>query len=102
MYFYLCRAYGRPYFQNPDKNLGVPIVNGTPDDVNNMSLPDRSTVKEVYEQAISDLKKAEALMTINSGASYASKEAAQAIISRVYLYMSGTYSNPNPEFAKIA
>ncbi len=102
MYFYLCRAYGRPYFQNPDKNLGVPIVNGTPDDVNNMSLPDRSTVKEVYEQAISDLKKAESLMTINSGASYASKEAAQAMLSRVYLYMSGTYSNPNTEFAKMA
>lgn len=30
MYFYLCRAYGRPYYQNPEKNLGVPIVNGTP------------------------------------------------------------------------
>ena len=31
MYFYLCRAYGRPYYQAPTKNLGVPIVNGTPD-----------------------------------------------------------------------
>ena len=102
MYFYLCRAYGRPYFQNPETNLGVPIVNGTPDDVNNMSLPDRSTVKEVYEQAISDLKKAESLMTTNSGAIYASKEAAQAMLSRVYLYMSGTYSNPNIEYAKLA
>lgn len=26
MYFYLCRAFGRPYYQAPDKNLGVPIV----------------------------------------------------------------------------
>ena len=67
-----------------------------------MSLPDRSTVKEVYEQAISDLKKAESLMTTNSGAIYASKEAAQAMLSRVYLYMSGTYSNPNIEYAKLA
>lgn len=25
MYFYLCRAYGRPYYQAPDKNLGVPM-----------------------------------------------------------------------------
>ena len=102
MYFYLCRAYGRPYFQSPETNLGVPIVNGTPDDVNNMSLPDRSTVKEVYEQAINDLKKAESLLTINSGAPYASKEAAQAMLSRVYLYMSGTYTAPNTQYAKLA
>ena len=99
MYFYLCRAYGRPYFQNPETNLGVPIVNGTPDDVNNMSLPDRSTVKEVYEQAISDLKKAESLMTTNSGAIYSSKEAAQAMLSRLYSYMSVAYSIPYFEYS---
>ncbi len=42
MYFYLCRAFGRPYYQAPDKNLGVPIVNGTPseDEIGNLSLPD--------------------------------------------------------------
>lgn len=56
MYFYLTRAYGRPYYQNPDK-LGVPIVNGTPDDMDNLELPDRATVKETYAQAISDLEK---------------------------------------------
>ena len=65
-------------------------------------LPDRSTVKETYEQAISDLKKAEEMMTINKGAAYASKEAAQAMLSRVYLYMSGTYENPNREYAQLA
>lgn len=54
------------------------------------------------EQAISDLKKAEEMMTINKGAAYASKEAAQAMLSRVYLYMSGTYENPNREYAQLA
>lgn len=102
MYFYLCRAYGRPYYQAPDKNLGVPIVNGTPEDMDNLQLPDRSTVKETYEQAISDLKKAAELITINNGPSYASKGAAEAMLSRIYLYMSGTYSNPNAEYAKLA
>ncbi len=102
MYFYLCRAYGRPYYQNPEKNLGVPIVNGTPDDVNNLQLPDRATVKETYEQAIADLKKAESLMTQDNGPAYASKEAAQAMLSRVYLYMSGTYNAPNSEYAQMA
>lgn len=102
LYFYLVRAYGRPYYQNPEKNLGVPIVNGTPDDMNNLNLPDRSTVEETYKQVIEDLKKAEELMTLDKGPAFASKEAAQALLSRVYLYMSGTYEKPNPQYAQLA
>ncbi|QAR30853.1 RagB/SusD family nutrient uptake outer membrane protein [Ornithobacterium rhinotracheale] len=102
MYFYLVRAYGRPYYQNPEINLGVPIVNGTPEDVKTATLPDRATVKKTYEQIISDLKKAEELLKTNRGPAYASKAAAQAILSRVYLYMSGTYSNPNTQNAQLA
>lgn len=105
MYFYLCRAFGRPYYQAPDKNLGVPIVNGTPDEatISNLSLPDRSTVKETYQQAINDLRTAEQLITTSfQNADFASKEAAQAMLSRVYLYMSGTYENPNTEYADSA
>lgn len=102
MYFYLVRAFGRPYYQSPETNLGVPIVNGTPDDVINANLPDRATVKVTYEQAIADLKKAEELITVNKGAIFGSKEAAQAMLSRVYLYMSGTYENPNQTFAQLA
>ena len=103
LYFYFVRAYGRPYYQAPDKNLGVPIVNGTPENVmGDLFLEDRATVHETYEQAISDLKKAEQLMTIEKGAAYASKAAAQAMLSRVYLYMSGTYENPNTQYAQLA
>ena len=105
MYFYLCRAFGRPYYQAPDKNLGVPIVNGTPseEEISNLSLPDRSTVKDTYQQAINDLRTAESLITTSfKSADYASKEAAQAMLSRVYLYMSGTYENPNTEYADSA
>lgn len=101
MYFYLTRAYGRPYFQNPDTNLGVPIVNGTPEDVFG-ELPDRSTVKDTYQQAIDDMEKAISLFSSNKGNIYGSKEAAQALLSRIYLYMSGTYENPNTEFANKA
>lgn len=102
MYFYLSRAYGRPYFQSPETNLGVPIVNGTPEDLVNLSLPDRSSVKETYEQAIKDLLKAEELITRQRGNAYASKEAAQALLSRVYLYMSGTYEAPNTNYAQLS
>ena len=105
MYFYLCRAFGRPYYQAPDKNLGVPIVNGTPseEEISNLSLPDRSTVKETYQQAINDLRTAEKMITTPfKNANTASKEAAQAMLSRVYLYMSGTYQNPIKEYADSA
>lgn len=102
MYFYLCRAYGRPYYQDPETNLGVPIVNGTPEDMDNLKLPDRSTVAKTYEQAITDLKKSAELMTIDNGAIYGSKNAAYALLSRVYLYMSGTYESPNTEYAQLA
>lgn len=101
MYFYLCRAYGKPYYQGADKNLGVPIVNGTPEDVFG-KLPDRSSVKDTYNQAIADLEKAITLLTLNKGNTYASKGAAQALLSRIYLYMSGTYESPNPEYAALS
>ena len=102
MYFYLVRAYGRPYFDNPDKNLGVPIVNGTQEDVFG-KLPDRATVADTYAQAIKDLEKAISLMNEEaSSPAYASKEAAAALLSRVYLYMSGTYDHPNQTYAQKA
>lgn len=99
MYFYLCRNYGRPYYQNPETNLGVPIVNGTPDDLFG-ELPDRSTVKETYEQAISDIEKSIKMMSLEKSVNFASKEVAYAMLSRIYLYMSGTWENPNTEYAR--
>lgn len=102
MYFYLCRAYGRPYYQSPETNLGVPIINGMPEDLDNLQLPDRSTVKEVYNQALGDLRKAETMLDSTNTAAYASKGAAQAILSRMYMYMSGTWDNPNTQYADSA
>lgn len=99
LYFYLCRAYGKPYYQSPETNLGVPIVNGTPENIINLQLPDRSTVKETYAQAIGDLEKAATLLTADRGSAYASREAAWALLSRVYLYMSGTWDSPNATYA---
>ena len=104
IYFYLVRAYGKPYYQDPKTNLGVPIVNGTPKDVfGKLTLPDRATVEATYQQAIADLKKAEELLPETDGdPSYASKGAAQAMLSKVYLFMSGTYQHPNTEYARLA
>ncbi|RNL77836.1 RagB/SusD family nutrient uptake outer membrane protein [Sinomicrobium pectinilyticum] len=82
VFFQMVNVYGRPYAQGTS-NLGVPLKLTA--DVND--LPDRSTVGEVYEQVISDLLKAESLMNIEKTNAYATKEAAQALLSRVYLYM---------------
>lgn len=102
VYFYLARTFARPYYQSPETNLGLPLVNGLPEDIDNLELPDRSTVKETYDQAVADLRKAATMITENQTAAYASKEAAQALLSRIYLYMSGTYENPNATYADSA
>lgn len=82
VYFSLVNVFGRPYNQGTG-NLGVPLK--TSDDVN--ELPPRATVGAIYDQITNDLKKAEQLMTLDKKNIYASKEAAQALLSRVYLYM---------------
>ncbi|MCP3894278.1 MAG: RagB/SusD family nutrient uptake outer membrane protein, partial [Bacteroides sp.] len=98
MYFYLCRIFGMPYYQSPEKNLGVPIVD-IPENLDGLVLPDRSTVKQVYAQAVADIRKAEKLMTVYKSAAFASKYSAQALLSKIYAYMSGTYENPNVLYA---
>ncbi|CAM3399997.1 RagB/SusD family nutrient uptake outer membrane protein [Elizabethkingia occulta] len=82
VYFSLVNVFGKPYNQGTS-NLGVPLK--LSDDVND--LPARATVGAVYDQVVKDLQKAEQLMTVDKGNVYASKEAAQALLSRVYLYM---------------
>ncbi|MCX2679238.1 RagB/SusD family nutrient uptake outer membrane protein [Galbibacter sp. EGI 63066] len=82
VYFQMGNIFGRPYNQGAS-NLSIPLklTSDTED------RPDRNTVQEVYDQVIADLEKAASLMTINKGAPYASKGAAEALLSRVYLYM---------------
>lgn len=82
VFFQMGNVFGRPYNQGTS-NPSIPIKLSSDTE----DRPDRNTVQEVYDQVIGDLLKAESLMTINKGASYASKEAAQALLARVYLYM---------------
>ncbi|HEY9262111.1 RagB/SusD family nutrient uptake outer membrane protein [Chitinophaga sp.] len=79
----LVRTFGRPYTQSPETNLGVPVI--TKYDIT--AMPKRNTVKEVYAQVVADLKKGKDLMDNSNTNSYASKDAASALLARVYLYM---------------
>ncbi|MGO4294660.1 RagB/SusD family nutrient uptake outer membrane protein [Chitinophaga sp. RAB17] len=79
----LVRTFGRPYTQSPETNLGVPVI--TKFDIT--AMPKRNTVKEVYAQVIADLKKGKDLMDNSNTNSYATKDAAMALLARTYLYM---------------
>ena len=81
-HFNLVRLFARPYTQ--DKSApGIILRTSTSDP----SQKARSTVEEVYTQVVADAQKAADLMNQSRGLTYASKEAAWALLSRVYLYM---------------
>lgn len=88
-YFLLVNEFAQPYSNNPTQNPGLPLkLTSDPDD-----LPQsRSTVAEIYDQVVKDLQDAITYMTLPAGMSpknscYATKEAAEALLARVYLYM---------------
>jgi hypothetical protein len=69
---------------------GVPLITkGISSSTDALALlPSRAPVADVYAQIISDLTAAEAALTFPGlGTSFANKAAAQAMLSRVYLYM---------------
>ena len=82
-HFDLVNVFGRPYAQDQGASPGIMLRNNT--DIKD--LPARSTVKETYAFVIADLEKAAALMGSTKNSSFASKEVAYALLSRVYLYM---------------
>ncbi len=80
----LVTLYAKPY-SHGRSNLGVVLRTST-----NTANTTRATVGQVYDQIEADLKDAIRLMSAGSrrgNAGYASKEAAQGLLSRVYLYM---------------
>lgn len=83
-YMDLLRLFAKPYSHGTE-NLGV-LLRLSSSDPAKMA---RATVGESYAQVASDLEKAAVLMEngVSRGVSYASKEAAWALLSRIYLYM---------------
>ena len=98
--FNLLRIYGRPYYQSPESNPGIPLIL-VPLDLN-ATPPARATVQASYAQVVADLNAALASFKSKGVNSFASKYAAFALLSRVHLYMSGTFAQPNTENAKLS
>lgn len=85
-HFDLVRMFAQPYTLDGGASLGVPYM--TDPNAQGAMRPSRNTVKEVYEKAIADLVQAEALLPAKpSSRALASQPAAQALLSRIYLYM---------------
>lgn len=95
-YFYLVTAFTKAYDPATAANLpGIPWVTYT--DVTNKT-PERSTLEATMQQIIKDLEDAETYLTSNRlNKARINRAVAQAILSRVYLYM-GNY----PEAEKYA
>ena len=86
VYFDMVRLFAQHYtFTADGSHLGVPLIL-TFDPANK---PERNTVKEVYDQVISDMTMAISLMKSNSrsgNSNTLSSTSVKALLSRVYLY----------------
>ena len=94
-YFNIVKCYGRPYYQAAATNPGAILVTSSDD----AGRRGRNTVEETYGQIIKDLMASIPAYTSNRGSSYASVYASYALLSRVYLYMTGTFDHPAQNFA---
>ncbi|MBV9961942.1 MAG: RagB/SusD family nutrient uptake outer membrane protein [Parafilimonas sp.] len=82
MYFKLVNAYARPYTDDPSA-MGVPLVLH----YDAYAQPPRNSVKEVYDQIVSDLKKGFETADGYSNSVTLSKYAIEGLLARTYLYM---------------
>lgn len=115
MYYELVRLYAKAYGDGDyASNAGVPLVLTPTGNVTDANYIARNTVKQVYDQVIADLTKAETLLP-SSNTIYATKWAAAAQLSRVYLSLKnyteagaaanrviqGSGASLNPDFTKL-
>lgn len=89
---YFCRAYDEAIADTP--HSGVPLVTKYGPTTDQKKYPDRASMKETYDLIISDLEKAEELITTQNKAYesgkpnyYISDDAVHALKARVYLSM---------------
>jgi len=100
VYFEMVRLFGKSWNDgDPNVNLGVPIVLTPTSVINSSSYPSRSTVSQVYQQAIADLTDAET--KLDKGITFfANSYSASAILARLYLQQ-GEYAKAVAEATKV-
>ena len=73
-----------------------------PEDMDNLDLPDRSSVKDTYEQVLSDLKKAEELMSDFKSPAHALKVCGSSLVGQGLYVYEWYFENPNKEYAQLS
>lgn len=87
MYFELVRLFAKTVGDgDASTNPGVPLILKPTSGITAADYPSRSSVKAVYDQVVADLTKAESLLPATNTI-YATKWAAGAQLSRVYLQL---------------
>lgn len=96
--FNATNVFGRPYWDQPDVNLGIPLdTNAT------ATYLKRSSIKDCFEQIVSDFKTAAACLPEEDfNRTFANKAAAYGMLSRVYLYMGGLPDAPDDAYNRLA
>lgn len=85
VHFDLVRMFAKDFSDgNASSNPGIPIMTKATNSTAEIDKPTRNSVAEVYAAVIKDLTDAEGLLPVNNGV-FATKAAAAAILSRVYL-----------------
>jgi starch-binding outer membrane protein, SusD/RagB family len=85
LYFELVNLFAKAWGDgNNATNLGVPLVLTPTTSITDADYLSRNTVADVYQKVITDLERAESLLP-NTNGIYATKNAAAAILSRVFL-----------------
>jgi starch-binding outer membrane protein, SusD/RagB family len=84
-YFALVRYYAQPFnFSAGAGHPGIAII--SPEENERVVSPSRATVGEVYNQIVRELETAMPLLTLTESGRF-TKEAGQALLAKVYLYM---------------
>lgn len=87
-YFELVRYFAQPWTGGPsgaNAQLGVPVITTPTTSVGNELFVSRNSVKEVYTQILSDLDDAQGLLNETMDNGRATKYAAIAYLSRIYM-----------------
>lgn len=85
MHFELVRYFAKDFTDgNASSNQGIPVLTQPTNSSDEITKPSRATVAAVYAAVIADLTEAESLLPTTNGV-YATKSAAAAVLSRVYL-----------------
>jgi starch-binding outer membrane protein, SusD/RagB family len=92
LYFGLVKSFGKSWGDGDNNaNLAVPISLTATRTITDADYKNRSTVAQVYAQVIEDLLAAEKLLpaqTASSSIDFATRDAATALLSRIYLIQS--------------